>query len=299
MAATAGMAHASYVTLEETAPTKEQAPCDDYNASRLRRLIITGTICGLLSLQSAVFVLMRRYLHSEACDSTVLMHGEWIKVLLALYMCWPHRDQLTERWHLAIPPVVMFVTMNLLSFWSIKRLPATLSIILIQMKLVWTALFSRIFLAKRLLGPKTCAACLDLTLSKAALQPRAAQEARSPALAASVGPAHNLRPTAAARFALVALFLGCIAVTLDSNNKTAADGDWGGFDAVQMLAIAGLLAETMISGAVSVYMQARHGREEPRAARRVVVAGPAGLRTKSPRHTHDAQRRGKGSSGRH
>jgi len=137
------------------------------------------------------------------------MYGEAIKGVVALVMAWPVRAQLCERPHITLPPVILFVIMNMLSFWSIKRLPATLSVILIQLKLVWTAIFARLVLARPLLVPRT--------------------------------------------FAVVALFLSCAMATLQKSARR--EDPSASQQATHVLAVFGLLVETMLSGATSVYMQ--------------------------------------------
>ena len=111
---------------------------------------------------------------------------------------------------------VMYGIMNLLSFWSLKRLPAVLAIVIIQLKLVWTAIFSRIFMKRPLLTPRSFSltalvfSCISITQYE--------------------------RLRADGRF---------------SDDSDSAEHQ----REVNLLAAGALVTETMLSGLVSVYMQ--------------------------------------------
>lgn len=179
-------------------------------------------VCGGLAVQGTAFVMLRAYLHSDMCDSQVLFWGEGMKFVISLLaLGWRDIPLLTEGMHLAVVPVVTYGVMNLLSFYALKRLPATLSIIIIQLKLVSTALWARILLGRPLLTARSFAlsglvfGCVSITLYQRELD---AME--------------------------------------DIMEGKAADGSSGSSrHSASMLALGALILETALSGLISVYMQ--------------------------------------------
>jgi len=175
-------------------------------------------VCGGLAIQGTAFVMMRAYFHSAMCDSQVLLWGEAMKFVVSLVaLGWREFRLLTEGVHLAVVPVVTYGVMNLLSFYALKRLPATLSIIIIQLKLVTTALWARILLGRPLLTARSFAltglvfGCVSITLYQRELDAREDDAA--------------------------------IAAGSTSRHTTS------------MLALGALILETVLSGLISVYMQ--------------------------------------------
>ena len=120
--------------------------------------VIGFLVCSGLAIQGSAFVLLRSYLISSMCDSQVLAWSEVMKLIVSIVAV-GKRDlsYMRESWTLALVPVAVYGVMNLLSFWSMKKLPASLSIVIIQQKLVFTAICSRIFLARPLLTPRSFA----------------------------------------------------------------------------------------------------------------------------------------------
>jgi len=173
-----------------------------------------------LAVQGAAFVLLRSYLKSDVCDSWVLMYSEVIKFLFSFCFSYQHWRLYFTSTGAAVVPVITYGIMNLLSFWSLKRLPAVLSIIIIQLKLVFTALFSRIFLKRPLLTTRSFAlsalvfACISITRYEQILTDQ--QEFAEVLRDGTAQPFHR---------------------------------------SVNMLAAGGLVLETMLSGLMSVYMQ--------------------------------------------
>lgn len=164
-AAKRGADHEAYSVLVDQPGREQQAETDRPGGSA-----VAFMVCGGLAAQGAAFVLLRSYLISEMCDSQVLALSEVFKMLVSLvFLDWSEARRLSERWHVAVIPVAVYGVMNLLSFWSMKRLPATLSIVIVQQKLVFTAICSRVFLGRALLTARSFAlaalvfGCISIT----------------------------------------------------------------------------------------------------------------------------------------
>ena len=145
---------ATYVNIDEPLPH----PKLDGHSPGIRLVDVIAVAVGAgLALQLSGFVLLRSYLVSDMCDSQVLMWSEAIKLLVSVAAGWRETQFLFERAHRAVVPVVTYGAMNLLSFYSLKRLPANISIVIVQLKTVWTALFARVFLGRALFTPRAFA----------------------------------------------------------------------------------------------------------------------------------------------
>lgn len=115
---------------------------------------------ALLSVQSASFVLLRSHVEVSSCNETILLWGELFKLLFAATVLKATSGTLrgaTSNLHEAVFPVVSYVVMNLLSFWAIQILDDVLSAALIQLKLLFTAFFSTLFLGIQLPFARNCA----------------------------------------------------------------------------------------------------------------------------------------------
>ena len=115
---------------------------------------------ALLSVQSASFVLLRSHLAVSSCNETILLWGELFKLVFAAVVLKATSGTLSSAMHNsheAVFPVVSYVFMNLLSFWAIQILDDVLSASLIQLKLLFTALFSTLFLGIRIPFARNCA----------------------------------------------------------------------------------------------------------------------------------------------
>ena len=115
---------------------------------------------ALLSVQSASFVLLRSHLAVSSCNETILLWGELFKLVFAAVVLKATSGTLSSAMHNsheAVFPVVSYVFMNLLSFWAIQILDDVLSASLIQLKILFTALFSTLFLGIRIPFARNCA----------------------------------------------------------------------------------------------------------------------------------------------
>ena len=187
---------------------------------RERPSLLAIAIPVLLAVQSSGFVLLRAHQVLDECDSIVLFWNEILKMAVALGMSIRHRRSLAEYasgLHVALFPVGCFTAMNLLSFWSLKRIPASLSAILIQLKLVFAALFVWLFLGTRVSASRAFA-IVAIFLGCAAVAVLSRQEGELGGGGEEVG-------------------LGGVA------------------SQERMLAVLGLVMEAMLSGLAAVYMQ--------------------------------------------
>ena len=135
---------AEYAVLVDGPSGREQKQEPQQSSAPPGRSVMATAVCTGLAVQGSAFVMLRSYLFSNMCDSQVLAWSEVIKLFVSLAMLnWHEWQLLRDQWLVALPPVVAYGVMNLLSFWCMKRLPAMVSIVLVQLKLVFTALCSR------------------------------------------------------------------------------------------------------------------------------------------------------------
>ena len=112
---------------------------------------------SLLAVQSASFVLLRSHVEVSSCNETILLWGELFKLVFATVVLRATAGTLRgamDHPHAAVFPVVSYVVMNLLSFWAIQILDDVLSAALIQLKLLFAALFSTLCLMLEESPPK-------------------------------------------------------------------------------------------------------------------------------------------------
>jgi drug/metabolite transporter (DMT)-like permease len=136
--------------------------------------VLPAVVCVLLSLQTSTFIVLRSGLPSDSCNETILMWGELIKLSVAgcvLRVISGSLRSAAERPLAAIFPVLAYTAMNLLSFWALQQLSATLSVSIIQLKLLFTALFSKLILGRDIpFVRKTALVTLSLGVLGIALQ---------------------------------------------------------------------------------------------------------------------------------
>lgn len=101
-------------------------------------------------LTALLFLLRSGPLASGMCANVILIYSEVIKVAVAMYYVISHKQvaQLSHSIPLAFVPVTSYVTVNLLSFWALKYVHASLGALMSQIKLPATAIFSRLFLGR-------------------------------------------------------------------------------------------------------------------------------------------------------
>ena len=200
--------------------------------------LIAAGVGTLLALQLSGFVMLRAYLTSAMCDSQVLMWSEILKLGVCLAAARKELHLILERWHRAIVPVLGYGVMNLLSFWSLKRLPANVSIVIIQLKTVWTAVFARFCLSRPLLTPRSFA-LVSLVMGCIAIT------------------ADEREEEASKQFRDYLIKHSAKGVDPDGPGGTlfSEDAFVESTRGLSLLAVGALTLETMLSGLMSVYMQ--------------------------------------------
>lgn len=116
-----------------------------------------AAVCSAVCVQFAMFALLRSHVHVDDCDATILGTGEVMKfaVSLAVSRLLAHPTRLAASHHIGdvlacTPPVMCFTAMNLLAMWSLRRIDATTFVIVMQLKLVFTAVCARAILSRRM-----------------------------------------------------------------------------------------------------------------------------------------------------
>tara|TARA_B100000683_G_scaffold259925_1_gene284206 strand:- start:496 stop:1413 length:918 start_codon:yes stop_codon:yes gene_type:complete len=171
--------------------------------SRWNRRIGVAAAC-LTSLQFSAFALFRTHLARGACDATILAGSELLKLLSALVGCaltgeWPVH---INSWFEVLPLTLCFIAMNIIAMYCTTLVSASLFVVLMQLKLVFTTLLSL--------------ACLNRRFGLTKL------------------------------LSLALIVVGCV-----TSSHTSSDTKGG-----VLIGICGLVLETFMSGASSVYAQA-------------------------------------------
>ena len=122
-----------------------------------QREVFGAIVSTVLALQTPGFIMMRSYYHSELCNARILMWSEAMKALLSILPILSDFHLLLEKVYLAIVPVVAYSSMNLMSFWALQHMPASVAIVIVQLKLLWATIFARLFLARSMLNAKSFA----------------------------------------------------------------------------------------------------------------------------------------------
>ena len=117
-------------------------------------------VAALLSLQFSSFTLMRARIRDSTCTSCVLLWSEVMKA--ALSTCAAGTDArlvFRDPWPIAIP-AACFIVMNIVSFWCVARVSASLYIMMMQLKLPWTLFTSWLVLERRFTAAQVIAVFL-------------------------------------------------------------------------------------------------------------------------------------------
>ena len=96
-----------YIELDGPEGSEQMLPSPPHSGATLSvEQLPAFLVCCGLSVQGAAFVMLRGYLHSEMCDSKVLMWSELVKLTVSVILAGQQSSLLFERAHLAILPVV-------------------------------------------------------------------------------------------------------------------------------------------------------------------------------------------------
>lgn len=110
-------------------------------------------------LTASLFLLRSGPLASGTCSNIIMILCEAVKLVVALsfVISAGQVPRLGQSLPLAFVPVTSYVCVNLLSFWALKYVHASLGALMSQIKLPATAVFSRIFLGRIITFDRTMA----------------------------------------------------------------------------------------------------------------------------------------------
>ena len=96
-------------------------------------MIKSFLFAALLCLQFSAFSLMRSNVSDDTCTATVLLYSEIIKCVFSLVAVWLCEGKLFQNIFPILPPALCFLVMNLISFWAVVRVPASVYVIMMQL----------------------------------------------------------------------------------------------------------------------------------------------------------------------
>lgn len=108
-------------------------------------LILSLALCLLTS----GFCIFRSYITQATCTPLILLYSELLKGFVsALFVIRSGDIRICSNVKPIVPPAVCFIVQNMVSFWTITQVPASVYVMFMQLKLLWTMLCSRIILHK-------------------------------------------------------------------------------------------------------------------------------------------------------
>lgn len=119
--------------------------------------MISAALSIALCLQYSASSLLRSVLPDTTPVCTTLLHMEAIKLFVSAVISRGNLKHLCLQPLLVIPPAVCFLIMNIVSYVVVANVPATLYVMVMQLKLPATYLCSCILLKKQLSTHQTCA----------------------------------------------------------------------------------------------------------------------------------------------
>lgn len=116
------------------------------------RVPLAAVAATTTCLQFTSFALARTWLPRCACDAHVLLGSEALKMVASVALAfWSGTLASAARgWTDVLPVVACFVVMNMIGMWCTTLVSAALFVVLMQLKLVFTALVSRVVLSRKL-----------------------------------------------------------------------------------------------------------------------------------------------------
>lgn len=115
-------------------------------------------ICVGVSLQFSFFAIGRATFERKAKDSVILFYSEVLKFMVSLLYAKRLRYSFYE-WTISFIPCAAFMVMNMLTMYCTKYISASVFVVLNQLKLVFTAIFSVYFLKRKLMLVSSLALC--------------------------------------------------------------------------------------------------------------------------------------------
>lgn len=112
-------------------------------------------ILVLLCFQNSSFVIMLRYsrsvLKQTYLTSSTLIYTEVVKLVLSLIFCdWSKLKEVIMTSHLLFPVAAIYYIQNYLMYFSLKNLDAATYSVLVQLKIVTSAIFFVILIGKKI-----------------------------------------------------------------------------------------------------------------------------------------------------
>lgn len=121
-----------------------------------------------LSIQFSTFSLLRAFMKDTTPVTTVLMYVEVLKLIFCA--CMMGKGRLFEKTHLIIVPATCFVMMNIVSYLVVAHVPATLYVMMMQLKIPLTYTCSYCVFKEELKAYQTlavifiCICCMNISL---------------------------------------------------------------------------------------------------------------------------------------
>ena len=134
--------------------------------------MIDFIISFVLFLQNSSFALARANIKDVTPIPTVLLYVELIKFIFSLTHTRKHIKRNFENIYTVIPPLLCFIVMNLISYWTITVVSASYYTVMMQLKILWTILLTYIVLRKRYSFPQyisviiICICCINISLKE-------------------------------------------------------------------------------------------------------------------------------------
>lgn len=126
----------------------------------------------VLCLQNAVFAILRSNMKDTTPIPTVLIYVETLKLFFSCFMIRKNIKDTFKGVHYILPSLTCFIIMNLISYWSITVVSASYYTVMMQMKLLWTVLFSYIILGTKYTLPQcssvaiVCICCVNIAMKE-------------------------------------------------------------------------------------------------------------------------------------
>ena len=102
----------------------------------------------LLCIQFSIFSVTRSYIKDTTPINVVLLYSEILKLLYSFLMSYDDRHLLFKDVTKVIPVCALFIVSNIISFWTMTKVSASIYVMFMQLKLLWTMLLSKVITGK-------------------------------------------------------------------------------------------------------------------------------------------------------
>lgn len=110
--------------------------------------IISVTVSVLLCVQFSIFSVTRSYIKDTTPISVLLLYSEFLKFVYSFLMSYKERHILFKDVTKVLPVCALFIVSNIISFWSMTKVSASIYVMFMQLKLPWTMILSKIITDK-------------------------------------------------------------------------------------------------------------------------------------------------------